>query len=158
MSGLCPFHPEKTASFSVSPSKQVYFCFGCGEGGNVFRFVEKIENLSFPEVVERLARETGVTLRYEGESETTRRAARQLAVELKADDSIALVDTIPHWPPFPDVGPGQAIHALVFGRQPDPADAVQKSDAARKNQPQPNDLGKLLLRFLDFVLHRQLHA
>ncbi len=66
--GLCPFHPEKTPSFSVSPSKQVYYCFGCGEGGNVFRFIEKVEGLSFIEAVERLAQQAGVTLRYEGES------------------------------------------------------------------------------------------
>ena len=66
--GLCPFHPEKTPSFSVSPSKQVYYCFGCGEGGNVFRFLEKVEGLSFIETVERLAQHSGITLRYEGES------------------------------------------------------------------------------------------
>src|SRR5207302_1654222 len=53
--GLCPFHTEKTASLSVSPSKQVYYCFGCGEGGNVFNFLRKIESLSFAEAVERLA-------------------------------------------------------------------------------------------------------
>jgi DNA primase len=72
--GLCPFHPEKTPSLSVSPSKQVYHCFGCGEGGNVFRFVEKMENLSFAEAVERLASEAGLTLRYEGQTATDRRA------------------------------------------------------------------------------------
>ena len=64
--GLCPFHPEKTPSFGVTPSKQLYHCFGCGEGGDVFRFIEKVENLSFSEVVEKLAAEAGVTLRYEG--------------------------------------------------------------------------------------------
>ena len=85
MQGLCPFHPEKTASFSVSPSKQVYHCFGCGEGGNVFRFIEKIENLSFPEAVERLAKETGVTLRYEGESEASRRASGRREVLHRAN-------------------------------------------------------------------------
>jgi DNA primase len=74
MVGICPFHPEKTASFSVSPAKQVYYCFGCGEGGNVFRFVERLENLTFAETVERLAKEAGITLRYEGESAADRRA------------------------------------------------------------------------------------
>jgi DNA primase len=71
--GLCPFHTEKTPSLSVSPSKQVYHCFGCGEGGNVFRFVEKVESLSFGEAVERLAAEAGVSLRYEGQTASDRR-------------------------------------------------------------------------------------
>jgi DNA primase len=75
MVGICPFHTEKTPSFSVSPSKQVYYCFGCGEGGDVFKFLQKVENLSFLEAVERLAGAAGVTLRYEGESSADRRAA-----------------------------------------------------------------------------------
>jgi DNA primase len=75
MVGICPFHAEKTPSFSVSPSKQVYYCFGCGEGGDVFKFLQKVENLSFLEAVERLAGPAGVTLRYEGESPADRRAA-----------------------------------------------------------------------------------
>jgi DNA primase len=73
-SGLCPFHTEKTPSFSVDPGKQVYYCFGCGTGGNVFRFMEQIENLTFPEAVERLANQAGITLRYEGVSPGERRA------------------------------------------------------------------------------------
>ncbi|MGH2653331.1 MAG: DNA primase [Actinomycetota bacterium] len=73
-SGLCPFHTEKTPSFSVDPAKQVYYCFGCGAGGNAFRFVEQVENVPFPEAVERLARQAGITLRYEGVSPGERRA------------------------------------------------------------------------------------
>jgi DNA primase len=73
--GLCPFHQEKTPSFGVSPSKQAYYCFGCGEGGGVFRFLEKMEQLSFTEAVEKLASEAGITLRYEGQSGTERRTA-----------------------------------------------------------------------------------
>ncbi len=73
--GLCPFHAEKTPSFGVTPSKQVYYCFGCGEGGNVFTFLTKVENLTFPESVERLAAAAGITLRYEGQSPMDRRAA-----------------------------------------------------------------------------------
>ena len=72
--GLCPFHAEKTGSFTVSPSKQVFYCFGCGEGGDVFHFVEKVESLSFTETVERLADQAGVRLRYEGENSTDRKA------------------------------------------------------------------------------------
>ena len=51
----CPFHKEKTPSFSVSPAKQFYKCFGCGKGGNAIGFVMEIEHLSFPEAVEKLA-------------------------------------------------------------------------------------------------------
>ena len=75
LTGLCPFHAEKTPSFSVSPSKQLFHCHGCGEGGTVFTFLQKLENLSFPEAVERLASAAGVTLRYEGQSQAERRTA-----------------------------------------------------------------------------------
>jgi DNA primase len=73
-SGLCPFHTEKTASFSVDPAKGLFYCFGCGKGGNAFHFVQEIEQLSFPEAVERLASRAGVTLRYENVSPGERRA------------------------------------------------------------------------------------
>lgn len=72
-SGLCPFHTEKTPSFTVDPGKQVFYCFGCGKGGNVFHFLMEVEHLTFPEAVERLARSAGVTLRYEGVSPEDRR-------------------------------------------------------------------------------------
>jgi DNA primase len=60
--GLCPFHDEKTPSFSVDPDRGLYYCFGCHQGGDVFKFVMQTERLSFPEAVERLARRFGVTL------------------------------------------------------------------------------------------------
>ncbi len=60
--GLCPFHNEKTPSFSVSPGKQIFHCFGCGKGGNVFRFVMDIEGISFIEAVEKLAKRADVKL------------------------------------------------------------------------------------------------
>ena len=58
----CPFHNEKTPSFIVSPDKQIYHCFGCGAGGNVFSFLMRHENLQFPEVIEMLAEKCGVAL------------------------------------------------------------------------------------------------
>lgn len=59
---LCPFHHEKTASFMVSPSRQIYHCFGCGESGNAFKFLMRYERLEFPEAVETLAKKAGVVL------------------------------------------------------------------------------------------------
>ena len=58
--GLCPFHNEKSPSFSVSPGKQMYYCFGCGAGGNVFTFLMEYENYTFPESVKTLADRCGV--------------------------------------------------------------------------------------------------
>jgi DNA primase len=60
--GLCPFHDEKTPSFSVDAEKGLFYCFGCHQGGDVFKFVMQLERLSFPEAVERLARRFGVQL------------------------------------------------------------------------------------------------
>jgi len=64
--GLCPFHQEKTPSFTVDPAKQVYYCHGCGAGGDVFSFLRAAEGLSFAESVERLAGRLGMTVRTEG--------------------------------------------------------------------------------------------
>ena len=66
--GLCPFHQEKTPSFKVDPVAQLYHCFGCDEGGNVFTFVMKVEHLDFPEAVELLANRIGYRLEYEARS------------------------------------------------------------------------------------------
>ena len=60
--GLCPFHNEKSPSFSVSPDKQIFHCFGCGVGGNVFHFIQKIENISFIESVQMLAERANIKL------------------------------------------------------------------------------------------------
>ncbi|WP_017587444.1 DNA primase [Nocardiopsis ganjiahuensis] len=74
LKGLCPFHDEKSPSFNVTPAKNLYYCFGCGEGGDVISFVQQIDSLSFTEAVESLARQTGIVLRYEeGGRSTSRR-------------------------------------------------------------------------------------
>lgn len=65
LKGLCPFHDERTPSFHVRPAQGYYHCFGCGQGGDVIKFVEDVHHLSFTEAVQYLADKTGVTLHYE---------------------------------------------------------------------------------------------
>ncbi len=89
MTGLCPFHQEKTPSFSVSPGKQLYYCHGCGQGGDAIGFLRELEHLSFTEAVERLAQQSGITLRYEGDSPEERRAAARRTSLIKANEEAA---------------------------------------------------------------------
>ncbi len=89
MSGLCPFHQEKTPSFSVSPGKQVFYCFGCGKGGDAIKFLTELEHLSFAEAIERLAQQAGVHLRYEGDSPEERKAAARKGSLHKANEEAA---------------------------------------------------------------------
>ena len=84
MFGLCPFHSEKTPSFSVSPDKQIYHCFGCGTGGGVISFIMEIENLSYPEAIAFLAKRAGMQLPEETDSAEGRKRARMLAVNKEA--------------------------------------------------------------------------
>ncbi|MGN6090057.1 MAG: DNA primase, partial [Actinomycetales bacterium] len=67
LKGLCPFHDEKSPSFSVRPSVGTFHCFGCGVGGDAISFVMQLEHLSFAETIERLAGKAGITLRYSDE-------------------------------------------------------------------------------------------
>ena len=84
MFGLCPFHSEKTPSFSVSPDRQIYHCFGCGKGGGVISFIMEIENLSYPEAVAFLARRAGMQMPEETDSAEGRKRARMLALNKDA--------------------------------------------------------------------------
>ncbi|MCE1179531.1 MAG: DNA primase [Micrococcales bacterium] len=102
LKGLCPFHDEKTPSFTVRNAVGAYHCFGCGEGGDVISFVQKVEHLTFSESVERLAQKLGMELRYEDggsrprEEGLGRRArlleAHRVAQEFYADALINLRD------------------------------------------------------------------
>jgi len=65
LKGLCPFHEEKTPSFNVTPARGLWYCFSCHEGGDVIKFVQRIDSLGFTEAVERLAKRAGIDLRYE---------------------------------------------------------------------------------------------
>jgi DNA primase len=89
LTGLCPFHQEKTGSFSVSPAKQVFYCFGCGKGGDAITFLRELEHLSYVEAIERLASTAGVTLRYEGDSAIERRAAERRKALFRANEQAA---------------------------------------------------------------------
>ena len=82
--GLCPFHSERTPSFSVNPDRQIYHCFGCGKGGGVINFIMEIENFSFPEAVEFLAKRAGMELPEQSNDAETRRRSKMLAVNKDA--------------------------------------------------------------------------
>ena len=91
LQGLCPFHDERSPSFSVSPAKGVFYCFGCGEKGDVFSFLQKIDHLSFTEAIERLAGRAGVELVYEGGSAAARGADRGQRTRLVEAHALAQV-------------------------------------------------------------------
>jgi DNA primase len=87
--GLCPFHQEKTPSFAVHPTKQIFHCFGCGAGGDVFKFVMMIENLSFPEALRRLGEKVGVRIREAGDSAAFDAHARERTALYKLHEAAA---------------------------------------------------------------------
>lgn len=93
MKGLCPFHDERTPSFTIRPAVGAYHCFGCGEGGDVIEFVMKVEHLSFTEAVERLAAKIGLELRYEDgprpAQESTGRRMRLIEAHRAAEEFYA---------------------------------------------------------------------
>ncbi len=82
--GLCPFHNEKTPSFNVNSSRQIFHCFGCGVGGNVFSFLMRMEGLAFPQAVKRLADQVGVDIPDDEPSpeEVRRRLEREELAEV----------------------------------------------------------------------------
>ena len=85
-SGLCPFHNEKTASFSVHATRQFYHCFGCGASGDVFSFVQKIENITFPDAVREVAQKLGIALpkiTYSSPAEAEQAKRRSLLLEIQ---------------------------------------------------------------------------
>jgi len=83
--GRCPFHSEKTPSFSVSPSKKMFFCFGCHAGGSVITFVQKIENLDFPDAVELLATRAGLPLPKDSNQQEERGVSRKRVLEMNLE-------------------------------------------------------------------------
>lgn len=87
LKGLCPFHSEKSPSFTVTPEKQIYHCYGCGKGGNVIKFVMEMEGDTFPEAVKRLAEEVGIPITWSDAAfsePTPRQKERQTLLEAHA--------------------------------------------------------------------------
>ena len=76
--GLCPFHNEKTPSFTVSEDKQIYHCFGCHSGGNVFKFIMEYEKISFIESVQELAQRYGITIESGEEASSERQSEQEI--------------------------------------------------------------------------------
>jgi DNA primase len=89
LKGLCPFHDEKSPSFNVTPSNNLWYCFGCGLGGDAISFVQQIEHLSFAESIERLASKAGIDLRYEEGGYTPRKDQGQRARLVEAHKAAA---------------------------------------------------------------------
>ncbi|MBQ7380616.1 MAG: DNA primase [Clostridia bacterium] len=84
LTGLCPFHSEKTPSFSVSPAKKFFYCFGCGAGGDAITFVMKIENLDYPQAVEFLAKRAGIRIPESGKREDGMSRERVYSMNVEA--------------------------------------------------------------------------
>ncbi|GAB2458473.1 DNA primase [Jatrophihabitans fulvus] len=152
LKGLCPFHDEKSPSFNVTPSRGLYHCFGCQAGGDVVRFVQEIEVVSFAEAVERLAARAGIQLRYEeGSSGPPRQhgqrarliaahaaAADFYAEQLRGDEGVTAREFL--------TGRGfSALDAVRFGcgYAPSGWDALTRHLLARKFTPQELVLGGL---------------
>ena len=80
--GLCPFHAEKTPSFSVSPTKQIYYCFGCHKGGDVIHFIMDIEKMSYPDAIRYLAERAGIQIPEPDDIEWQARQERRKRLQM----------------------------------------------------------------------------
>ncbi|WP_297289288.1 DNA primase [uncultured Flavonifractor sp.] len=124
--GLCPFHNEKTPSFSVSPDKQIYHCFGCGKGGGVISFVMEMENLPFVDAVKLLAKRAGLEVPESGENEAYRKKRVRL-LELSKDAARFYHDYL--------TGPGgQRVRDYIAQRQISPRTATRFGLGAAPDQ------------------------
>ena len=124
--GLCPFHNEKTPSFSVSPDKQIYHCFGCGKGGGVISFVMEMENLPFVDAVRLLAKRAGLEVPESGENEAYRKKRARL-LELSKDAARFYHDYL--------TGPGgQRVRDYIAQRQISPRTATRFGLGAAPDQ------------------------
>ena len=115
--GLCPFHQEKTPSFTVSAEKGLYYCFGCGEGGDVVRFVERMENLSFSEAIEQLGERFGVAVEFEeGAGADPGRKDRDARLLQLLDKAATFYERY-LWETESGRGPGTTLRSEGWGRR-----------------------------------------
>ncbi|WP_018503368.1 DNA primase [Parafrankia discariae] len=154
--GLCPFHDEKSPSFNVRPSVGFFHCFGCNEGGDVYAFIRKIDGLTFPEAVERLARRAGVTLTYEGGGTTSRAVtsqrqrlleAHRLAAEFYVEQLYSASEARAGWEFLASRGFDRAVaEQFGLGYAPSSWDALTRHLLARRFTAEELELGGLAKR------------
>ncbi|OHV25197.1 DNA primase [Parafrankia soli] len=154
--GLCPFHDEKSPSFNVRPSVGFFHCFGCNEGGDVYAFIRKIDGLTFPEAVERLARRAGITLTYEGGGTTSRAVtsqrqrlldAHRLAAEFYVEQLHSSPDARAGWEFLASRGFDRAAaEQFGLGYAPSSWDALTRHLLARRFTAEELELGGLAKR------------
>ena len=134
--GLCPFHNEKTPSFSVSPSKQIYHCFGCKKGGSVITFIMEVESLSFPEAIQFLAKRANMELPEEDQHDIDTRRFHKRLLELNREAARWYYDTL-------QSPKGAAVQAYLDQRQ------IRKGVATRfglgASTPNWDDLSRAMI-------------
>ena len=140
LKGLCPFHEEKTPSFGVDPSRQLFYCFGCQAGGDVFKFVQLYESVGFRDAAELLARRFGVPLPTENRSQNDPKA-RMFALNRAAEEFFRKMLADPHggqkgrhYLEKRKLG-ASTVEALAIGFAPDRWDALEKNLASRGFRP-----------------------
>ena len=135
--GLCPFHNEKSPSFSVSGQKQMYYCFGCGAGGNVFTFLMEYENYSFVEALKYLADRAGVSLPEQEYSEEARKRADLKALLLEINKAAAQYFYVQLKAP-------QGAHALTYLKNRELSDDTMKAFGLGYSNKYSDDLYRYL--------------
>ena len=132
MFGLCPFHSEKTPSFSVSPDKQIYHCFGCGKGGGVINFIMEIEGLTFPEAAEFLAKRVGMAMPEQEDNREAKKRRRMLELNRDAAKFFYSCLSVPNGGPALDYMAKREITPATakrfgLGYAPDTWDSLMKA-------------------------------
>ncbi|MFN2503538.1 MAG: DNA primase [Acidimicrobiales bacterium] len=134
--GLCPFHAEKTPSFSVNPAEGLYYCFGCGASGDVITWVREVEHLDFADAVERLAARAGVQLRYDDAAASAERQRRtalvdalRRAVDWYHERLLSAPDAVParHYLRAERGYDGEVVRAYRLGWAPDGWDTLARA-------------------------------